>query len=475
LRPQPETRRRLRLMIVDRYDPVNLSELIPELRLQMEPDLAQLDRLLDDDEIFLGVKADLSRRHPNSERLGRRSTPVEVILRMLVLRRLYDWSFEATERNVSDSLVLRQFCRLYLQAAPDDTTLIRWAKLIGPRTLERLNERAVALAFERKVTRARKLRTDATVVETGVCYPTDSGLLNDGVRVLGRLMGKAKEILGHSGEVFRDRTRSAKRLGRTIAEGARRRGEEAKGASKAAYERLIGIARASSKQACEVQQMLRSREEEARPGGGRLADEIERFEGLLARVVQQTERRVLKGESVAAGEKLVSLFEEHTTIIARGKAGKKTEFGRKVWLEEVEGGIVTGYRILKGNPSDEKQLQPTLENHLRMFGRPPWLVAADRGVYSSANERSARSMGVKRVGLPKKGAKTEERQRYERQGWFMRAKRFRAGIEGRISVMKRRGYLGRCRDKGEEGFGRWVGWGVLSSNLHAIARAEAAR
>ena len=467
-------------MIVDRYDPINLSELIPELRLEMEPELAALDRLLDEDEIFLAVKADLSRRHPNSSRLGRRSTPVEVILRMLVVRRLYDWSFEATERNVSDSLVLRRFCRLYLEAAPDDTTLIRWAKLIGPQTLEHLNERVVALAFERKVTRGRKLRTDATVVETNICHPTDSGLLNDGVRVLGRLMGRAKEVLGGTGESFRNRTRSAKRLGRSIAEGARRRGEEAKEASKAAYERLLGIARASLKQAGKVRQTLRSQEEEEEEaqrhlGGTRLADELERFEGLLARVVEQTERRVLSGESVAAGEKLVSLFEEHTAIIARGKAGKKTEFGRKVWLDEVEGGIISGYRILQGNPSDEKGLLPSLENHLKLFERPPWLVAADRGAYSSANEEAARGMGVRRVALPKKGAKNEERQRHERQGWFRRARRFRAGIEGRISVMKRRGQLGRCRDKGEEGFGRWIGWGVLTSNLHAIARAEAAR
>jgi transposase, IS5 family len=182
-------------MIVDRFEPVNLCELIPELRLEMEPELAALDRLLDDDELFLRIKADLSKPHPNSSRLGRRSTPVEVILRMLVVRRLYDWSFEATERNVSDSLVLRHFCRLYLQSAPDDTTLIRWANLIDPRTLERLNERTVALAFERKVTRGRKLRTDGTVVETNISHPTDSSLLNDGVRVLGRLMGKAKEVL----------------------------------------------------------------------------------------------------------------------------------------------------------------------------------------------------------------------------------------------------------------------------------------
>jgi transposase, IS5 family len=96
-------------------------------------------------------------------------------------------------------------------------------------------------------------------------------------------------------------------------------------------------------------------------------------------------------------------------------------------------------------------------------------------VYSSANEEAAREMGVKRVALPKKGAKDAQRQRHEQQGRFRQARRFRAGVEGRISVMKRRGQLGRCRDKGEEGFGRWIGWGVLSSNLHTIARAQAAR
>jgi len=463
-------------MIVDRYDPVNLSNLIPQLRLVMDPELAVLDQLLDDDEIFARVKADLSKRRPNSKRLGRRSTPVEVILRMLVVRRLYDWSFEATERNVSDSLVLRQFCRVYLEAVPDDTTLIRWANLIGPETLQRLNERVVALAVKRKVTRARKLRTDGTVVETNISYPTDSALLKDGVRVLGRLMGKAKEILGETGEKFRNRARSAKRLARSIADGARRRGEEAREASKAAYERLIGVARSSVRQAGKVRQMLRLASQTAVASLGEgLAEEIEHFEGLVERVLEQTERRVLKGESVAAGEKVVSLFKEHTAIISRGKAGKKTEFGRKVWLDEVEGGIISGYRVLAGNPSEEKQLSPSLEQHERVFGKPPKLVAADRGVYSAQNERKCRERGVKQVCLPKRGKKSKDREEHERQRWFRRGMRFRAGIEGRISVCKRRGHLGQCRDKGEEGFERWVGWGVICSNLSIMGRTLAAR
>ena len=119
-------------MIVDRYDPVNLFEMVPKLELEMEPELAQLDELLEDDVLFTQVKADLARRYPNSARLGRHSTPVEVILRMLVVKRLYNWSYEQTEHFVSDSIVLRQFCRLYLESVPDDTTLIRWANQIGP-------------------------------------------------------------------------------------------------------------------------------------------------------------------------------------------------------------------------------------------------------------------------------------------------------------------------------------------------------
>ena len=118
-------------MIVDRYDPVNLFEMVPKLELEFEPELARLDELLDDDQLFNFVKADLLRRHPNSCRVGRHCTPVEVILRMLIVKRLYGWSYAQTERFVNDSIVLRQFTRLYLERSPDDTTLIRWANTIG--------------------------------------------------------------------------------------------------------------------------------------------------------------------------------------------------------------------------------------------------------------------------------------------------------------------------------------------------------
>ena len=466
-------------MITDRYDPLNLFELVPKLSLEMDAVLAGLDRLLDDDVLFQRVKADLARRYPNSSRLGRHSTPVEVILRMLVVRRLYDWSYEATEHFVADSLVLRQFCRLYLEPVPDDTTLIRWAALIGPETLEGINEHVVALARQLRVTRGRKLRTDGTVVETNIAYPQDSNLLRDGIRVLSRLVGRAKPLiplvevsLAGAGELFRNRTRSAMRLARQIGEAVRRRGAEGEAVRRATYKRLLKVAEATVRQAETVQAALAETKASA---GERLSRRLGQFVPLLKQVITQTSRRVLDGEVVPAVEKLVSLFEPHTRIIRRGKAGKPTEFGRKVWLDEVDGGIISRYRVLDGNPPEDREVAPSIANHQRLFEHPPDVFAGDRGVHSAENESTLSQAGVKQVALPKPGAKSAERQDYERQGWFRRAMRFRAGVEGRISVLKRRGYLGRCRDHGEDGFGRWVGWGVITANLSTIARAMPAR
>jgi IS5 family transposase len=170
---------------------MNLFELVPALGRELRPELAQLDRLLDDDRLFQTVRADLVRRYSHTATRGRHSTPVEVILRMLVAKRLYRWSYAETERFVGDSLIFRQFCRLYLERAPDDTTLIRWAGFIGPHTLGRVNERVVELARTLRVTRGHKLRVDRAVVETNIHHPTDSGLLGAGVRVLGRLLRRA--------------------------------------------------------------------------------------------------------------------------------------------------------------------------------------------------------------------------------------------------------------------------------------------
>jgi transposase, IS5 family len=463
-------------MIVDRYDPVNLFELVPKLNLQFEPELAHLDRLLDDDELFNLVKADLLRRYPNSSRLGRHSTPVEVILRMLVIKRLYNFSYEQTERFVNDSIVLRQFTRLYLERVPDDTTLIRWANVIGPKTLGALNDRAVELAYSLKVTRARKLRIDGTVVETNIHHPTDSALLADGVRVLSRLLRRARKVLPNEEidrlgkDLFRTRNRSVRRVAQRLHRIARRKGEKAKEELKEAYQKLIAIAQRSCAQAGQLVEVLRTE-----AGAERLLERFERFVPLVERGIAQATGRVLEEERIPAQEKLLSLFEEHTRIITRHKAGKKQEFGRKILLDEVDGGIISRYEILSESASERSELPESLRAHHERFGRAPHLLAADRGLYSAENERLAQEAGVKRVALPKSGKLSEKRKRHEKQRWFRRGFRFRAGIEGRISVLNRAFGLTLCLDHGEEGMERWVGWGILTHNLRQTARRQVAR
>src|SRR5512142_2842375 len=179
-------------MLIDRYAPVDVFAPVPELAGQTDPELKALDALLDDDHLFEQVKTDLARRFPHTTDRGRHSTPVEAILRLLLVKHLHKWSFQQTEEYVADSLVLRWFCRVYFRRVPDDTTLIRWSQLIRPETLEALNERVVQLAVRARVTSGRKLRVDATCVPTNIHHPTDSGLLVDSVRVLSRIVQRAQ-------------------------------------------------------------------------------------------------------------------------------------------------------------------------------------------------------------------------------------------------------------------------------------------
>src|SRR3954453_9221453 len=326
-------------MLRDRYEPVDLFAMVPQLGLEFEPQLAQLDQLLDDDQIFARVRDDLARRYPLTRIHGRRSTPVEVILRMLVIMRLYSWSFEKTEYFVNDSLVLRQFCRVYFQKVPDDTTLIRWARLVGPETPQKLNDRAVELARDRKVTRGRRLRVDTTAGETEIHHPTDSGLIGDAVRVVSRLLRRARAVLGEAasklGGAFRSRVRTVRKLAQQLHRIARRKGEQGREALKAAYTRLIETAERTGAQARRVLEALKR---SGRKGSERLASRVGEFLPRLTRGIDQARRRVLRGESVPAKDKLLSLFEPHTQIIPRLEAGKPVEFGRGLRLDEVEGG-----------------------------------------------------------------------------------------------------------------------------------------
>jgi IS5 family transposase len=409
-------------MLIDKYEKDNILRRIPGLTLKLHPELAAIDRVLEDEKLFRMICDDLSQRYPKTLNAGRHSTPVEVVLRMLAVRHMYNLSYERTELHVADSLILRQFCRVYFHTVPDHTTLCKWAAQIQPETLQAFNERVVAIAVDEKLTRGRKLRTDGMVVETNIHHPTDSRLLADSVRVIGRSLSRARAVLNETTElgrqVFRNRTRSAQRAARQIARLSRRGRQH----TRSTYRRLVDITRATVRQA---EQVLDDLEKHAQEEGQALIQTLETF-------------------------------------------------GHKVWLGEVEGGLISQYRVLDGNPADDAQWEPTLERHVDQFGHPPWQASADRGVFSADNETVAEQLGVQRIILPKPGHKSTARKERERQPWFRRGRRFHAGIEGRISVVIRKHGLDRCRDKGKTGFDRWVGWGVIANNLTIMGRRSAA-
>jgi len=213
-------------------------------------------------------------------------------------------------------------------------------------------------------------------------------------------------------------------------------------------------------------QLQQQREQKAK----RLEQILETFLPRTEKVIDQTTRRILQGEQVPASEKIVSLFEEHTDIIRRGKESRPVEYGHKVWLNEVEGGLVSHYRILDGNPSDDQQWKPSLKAHLKTFHQPPHQASGDRGLYSEPNEHLAHDLGVKQVILPQRGHRSKARLKHEHKAWFVKGRHWHAGVEGRISVLKRAHDLGRCLAHGLHGFQCWVGWGIIAGNLAVLGR-----
>ncbi len=443
--------------------------------IKRDPQLVVIDRLLQDRQLILLVANDLALSAPQALWNGRPATPVEVTLRVAVARRLKNWSYRAAAKEINGSMQWRWFCALDRQSCPNFSTLRDREALIRPATLHRINDRVVRLAQREGVTQGQKLRADGTVTETHIHYPTDSSLLADSLRVIGRTLAAARRLLkprtAADKRLFRDSHRQAKHLARQIAQRLRGTKGQKTLENKAhkLYRRLVKLTEESVAHAWDIVVRLK---EHATLAALALVATLEHYLPLVCQVINQTTRRVFHHEDVPASDKIVSLFEPHTAIIQRGKARpKETEFGRKVWYCESDGGIITDYRLLRGNPPEANYWLPSLKHQRKLFGHPPKIATADRGVYSPENEQAAKDLGVKQVVLPKPGAKSRARQRFEAQPWFKAVRRWRSGVEGRISHLRRARALDRCLNRGETGMERWLGWGVIANNLMVIATA----
>ncbi len=423
-----------------------------------------------DAKIQLAMRHDLLKADSQAEWNGRPALPLVVTGCLAVVRRLMSWSYRVLAEQVNASAGWRWVCQLGTQPMPNFRTIRDREALLKPKTLALINATVVRLGQAVGVTSGHRLRVDTSVTESDIHYPTDSSLVNDAARVLSRWVRQARALVAPQTASdkawFRDRHRQARRLARQIAHLARPKRKRTEKSSRKLYRPLLRVVEQLVAQVTVIQPRLARLASVAALGVQAL---FETYVPLVQRVITQTRQRVLLGQTVAASDKVVSLFEPHTAIICRGKAQpKETEFGHKIWYAEVDGGLISDYRILSGNPPDAQPFQASLKAHRRQFGQAPHEVSGDRGVYSPENEQAARQAGVRRVSLPQRGYTAPARQRREQRPWFRAAQRFRNGIEGRISLVRRARGLTRCLNHGLPGFERWIGWGIIANNIAVI-------
>jgi IS5 family transposase len=436
--------------------------------------MLKVDELLEQDQLVEMVHQALQQRHPQSGTRGRKATPAEVVLRLLVLKHLKNCSYETLEKEVRPNLVYRQFTRIGGETVPDAKTMVRWGTALGPEVIRQIHERVVKASQETRVVSGRKMRVDTTVVETHIHYPTDSTLLGDGVRVLTRTMKQIEREAGKVGTRLRSRLRSVKYRLIEISRTAKQRGEQAQEKIKDSYERLMGTVHQVLSQAKTfVEEVSCGIKQATTPLGDiRLkacVEQLKHFSQLTERVLEQTKARVLEGNTHFK-DKVLSLFEEHTEAIRKGKAAKPTEFGKMVKIQEADHQIITDYEVFEKRPVDADLLLPSIETHEKLLGQIPKMVAADAAFFSADNQIQAQAKGVEKLAVPNKRTRSRKQWEHQRQRWFKRAQRWRVGCEGRISVLKRKHGLLRCRYHGMEGMKRWVGLGAIANNLVQIGK-----
>jgi IS5 family transposase len=437
---------------------------------QLDPLLQGIFAFLDDhDTLVEQVRQDLVRglKKPNTGRDG--ITPSQA-LRSLILMRVKDWDYRELRERINDGYTLRAFTDFNSHRVPKHDAFNRVFHRLTPATLQAIHQVVIQAAVELGLEDGKRLRVDTTVVETDVHFPTDATLLWDTVRTVTRLVMDLDERLPRGVQGFTNRTRSARRRMQKL---ERMTAQERHTQQEPKYRELIGITEqvlAKARQVVKKTAKIKGLDVAGSLVVDQLCRQITSYCELGDRVIDQTRRRVIQGEQVPAEEKVYSIFEPHTDLIKRGKVRKPLEFGHKVFLAESARGLITDYQVLEGNPADTSQVRASLERHQELFGCAPDLYAADRGFHSTENLDECEKAGVSQVSIPQRGGqKTAEREAWERTSAFKKGQRFRAGIEGRISVLFRGRGMKRCRAHGRERFEVLVGAAVLANNLLRIA------
>jgi transposase, IS5 family len=465
--------------------------LLPAEVLRLPEELARVDALLDDPVFFAPFAPHF---HPV---LGRPSTPAEWYLRLMFLKFRYRLGYESLCAEVSDSISWRRFCRIPLDGrVPHPTTLMKLTARCGAGAVAGLNEALLAKAAGQKLLRVSRLRADTTVVPANVAYPTDSGLLARAVRRIAVTGRRVQAAGGARRTRVRDRSRAAGRRAHAIAAKLRSRAAQARDEKQAVVARVTGeLAGLAERAATDARRLLANarralRRAEAKAAAlagaglrdaaagrlrGRLRRAVNDLAGLLevTRTIAAQARQRLAGTMPGGASRRVSLHEPDARPIAKGRLGKPVEFGYKAQVTDNDDGIIADYAVEQGNPADGPQLAPALARVIKLTGKTPATVTADRSYGEQSIEDDLHGLGVRHVVIPRKGKPGKARQAAERRPAFRRAVKWRTGSEGRISTLKRGYGWDRTRLDGIEGARIWTGHGVLAHNLVKISALAA--
>jgi IS5 family transposase len=428
-------------------------------------ELESISKILDDNPIINEwVLQDLTRNEIHAD-TGAEGMSAEQVIRAAIIKQMEGFSYEDLAFHLLDSVCYRYFCRIgFADKGFQKSALCNNIKAISPETWEAVNRILIAYGQDKDIEKGKQARIDCTVVSSNIHEPTDSSLLWDSVRVLTRMLGQINERFDDLEILFSDHTKRAKRrmLGVMNAKNKKIRKKQ--------YEDLLTVTHKTLNYANNAVSLLAAHPLKyfsPSKTAQDIAEELKEIIRLSYKVIDQTTRRVIHGESVPAYEKIVSIFEPHTDIIVKDR--RDTFYGHKVCLSGGASNLITDCLILDGNPADTDLTIQMLDRHETIYGHYPLKVALDGGFASKTNLESAKGKGIKDVCFAKKrGLQDEE---MCRSTWvYKRLRRFRAGIESGISWLKRCFGLTRCTWKSLRSFNSYVWASIVSANFLTLAR-----
>jgi IS5 family transposase len=444
-----------------RIDQISIFDLFSQHQIGQE--LKAMSEYLDENPQLLDwIAADLHEK--DVYKTGRQGLSAETVLRCALLKQHRQLSYEELAFHLSDSASFQAFARLPNNLFPKKSALQKTISRIRPETWECIHLGILKQAKKAGVEQGNKLRIDSTVTESMIHAPSDSSLLADSMRVMGRLLEQAQTMAGEVPINYRNHQRLAKKRARSIAYARRVKKK------RQLYRDLLKVTRDTLVYLEHAQQTLSSLAVDRLTYELWLA-QVNHYRPLIHRVIDQCERRVLLEQTVRADEKIFSLFEEHTDIIIKGS--RDIQYGHKLNLSSGQSGLILDVVVESGNPADSERFIPMLERHIEHYGRVPKQVAVDGGYASQDNLLEAKQKGVKDVAFHKKrGLSIEE---MVRSNWVYRQLRnFRAGIEAGISCLKRAYGLARCTWKGLKHFQAYVWSSVVAHNIALFTRLRPA-